>query len=696
MKSSEHGRFNIARVGYNIEFPPDDLFLGTHGAISIDRSGGTTTGQKEILLKQLSILAGGIHAPQDDIIRLIPAKATGTGFQFDGSGMLGAAILSKTRLKGDYLDNQWDNGADGMMFKYERIYVLTQTINAATRVVDAAIVPENPKIPQDSTSPPGVNVVNLGANSEFYRWHWLVESGRDTDNYVPIMNVTNAIGQPAGATFNSLVDQFVDVNAWLRGHVGPILFGVTDNYMAPNGAGSQHNVMFYFPPGKKAVAFPWDCDFLSQANPTTTTLIGGDVAKFIANPVWKRLYYGHMLDILNRSFNTATMTQWAAHYSRFGTDDMNGSVTAYLTPRANYALSQVSVAIPFVVFARTSADNITAATPFTTVTGNGWVNVAEIRLQGSAEPLAVTWTGQSTWSLQLPVSAGLNTYTLVPYDTNGVQVTNAISGGTPVTATITVTGTGAVFPAGPGNLIVSELHYNPPGNTDATEFIELLNITGATLDLSGCHFDEELGQGINYTFASGVQVPAGGRILIARDRAAFVAAYPAATPLAAGEYNPGGLDNGGESLVLYAASGLEIFRFAYDDSKGSTDGGGKSLVRVIGSTPTPADYTWRPSMTIGGNPGTTDALQFTGNAADDLDSDLHSALIEYAFGTSDTSFNAATDFLNPNGSLPPTQAPVLPNADSAIVILESSDDLNTWTNAASPWRRYWRLKVTLR
>ena len=700
LKSSEHGRFNIARVGYNIEFPPDDLFLGTHGGISVDRSGGTVTGQKEILLKQLSILAGGIHAPQDDIVRLIPARATGTGFQFDGSGMLGAAILSKTRLKRDYLDNQWENGGDGMMFKYERIYVLTQTINPVTRVVDASVVPENPKIPQDSTSPPGVNVTNLGTNSEFYRWHWLVEGGRDADNYVPIMNLTSAMGQAAGATFNNLVNQQVDVNAWLRAFVPGALFGVTDCYTAPTG-NAQHNVLFYFPPGRKAVMFPWDQDFLAQSNPTTTSLTGGgggDLNKFLANPAWKRLYWGHMLDVLNRAFNTPTMTQWATHYQRFGTDEMvNSSVVNYLTPRANYALSQVSAQIPFAAFTRTSADNITVTTPFTTVTGNGWVNIAEIRLQGSAEPLAVTWTGQSTWSLQLPVSAGTNTYTLIPYDSNGVQLTNnAANTGTPMSATVTVTGTGGIFPAGPGNLVVSELHYNPAGTTDDTEFIELLNITGTTLDLGGCHFDEENGQGISYTFASGVQVPAGGRILVARNRTAFLAAYPTATPVAAGEFNPTALDNGGETLVLYAASGLEIFRFTYNDNLNSTDGGGRSLVRVVGCTPDANDYTWRASMADGGNPGGSDAIMFTGNPLDDLDHDGVAAIIEYAFGTSDTVWNPSTDFLTINGSATPLPATPLPNADCAITEFQASDDLIDWTGATSPARRFWRWKVTLR
>ncbi len=643
LKSSEHGRFNIVRVGYNIEFPPDDLFLGTHGGISIDRSGGTTTGQKEILLKSLCVLAGGIHAPQDDIIRLIPAKAASpTGIAFDGSGMLGAAILSKTRLKGDYLDSQFTNGGDGMMFKYERIYVLTQTINPATRVVDASVVVENPKIPQDTTSPPGVAVTNLGASSEIYRWHWLVEGGRDADDYTGatnlgtpfpntgIVNLVTAIGQAAGSTFNTEVDKYIDVNAWLRAHVPSVLYGVTDNYMAPNGAGSQHNTLFYFPPGQKAVAFPWDNDFLAQSNPTTTTLIGGDIAKFIANPVWKRLYYGHMLDILNRSFNTATMTTWATHYSRFGTDDMVPSVSAYLTPRANYALAQISVAIPSVAFTRTSASPVTVATPFATVAGDGWVNIAEIRLQGSTEALAVTWTDENSWTLQLPVSAGTNTYTLVAYDTNGTSLG---------TTSVTVTGSGGIFPASTGNLVVTELHYNPLGSTEATEFIELLNVTGATLDLTNCHFDEELGQGIAFTFANGTQVAAGARIIVTRLRASFLAAYPTvpAAQVAAGQFDPSGLDNGGERIVLYSAGGLPIFDFTYSDNLAPTDGNGRSMVRVVSSTaPNWSTYEWRASTADGGNPNASDALVFSGPVNADADNDGTPALMEYMLGTSDS------------------------------------------------------------
>ena len=633
LKSSEHGRIAENRCGYTLEFPSDDLFFGIHDTVAVDRSGGVVTGQKEILLKRLENTAGGIYAPEDDICRVISAVGTFPPGQFTGSGITGAAILSKTRMDKEYLDNQFPNGGDGSMHKYERVYVLTETINPTTRAIGvpaagtAAV--EYMKVPQASTSPPGVNVVSLGSNKEAYRWYWLLQNNREADDFSGIINVTNAVGQAGGsASFNSLVAQHVNVETWLRACIPATLYGVTDNYLGAGGNG-QHNTLIYFPPGQKAVLMPWDLDFLDQSNTSASLTARGDVDKFIANPVWKRLFYGHLQDILSRSFNSSYMTTWAQHYSRFGTDDMTSQVGTYLVPRANFAASQITAQIPSVAFARTSASPVTVSTPFTTVTGNGWINIAQIRLQGSNEPLNVTWTGQTTWSLQLPVNAGTNTYTLNAYDYSGAFISSV---------SVTVTGSGGVFPAGPGNLVVSELHYNPPGNGDATEFIELLNVTNSTLDLTGCHFDEENGQGIAFAFANSTQVAAGARIIVTKNRSAFLAAYPSATAqTAAGQYDPSSLDNNGESVVLYAASGFEIFRFTYSDSPQSTDGDGRSLVRILSTTaPSGTTYEWRASTVDGGNPGTTDALPFAGTPLGDGDQDGIQALLEYAFGTDDS------------------------------------------------------------
>lgn len=729
LKSSEHGRFQQNRVGWNVKFGADNMLLGAHETISIDRSGnasnegldGTSvTSQREILLKQVMNAAGGIYSQEDDLIRMIPTVAAGSPAPaYNGSLALGEAILSKSRFDDEYLDGQWDNGGSGPLFKQEYIYPLSQTIDPVTRVVTThatggtlSAAAEGLKVPQTggSPGPAGIavqaytppatgNALYTIDPKENYRWHWLLRNSRTGDDYSGVIAAATAIGQAttgAPSAFTTQTEAALNVDAWLRASALPMMWMVTDNYLGNTGA--THNFILYFPPGEKGVAIPWDCDYLGQTTAAATVnnlTGGGSIAKFVVNGANKRRYYCHVLDILNRSFNDAFLTQWATHYARFGADNVTSSLPV-LRLRANYlrdiimgtnvsgSNAGLTRVIPNAAFAITTPGPVNSATPFTPLTGTGWLDIDTIRLQGSPAPLAVTWTGETAWSLQLPVSAGTATYVLEAVRKNGT-----VAG----TAAIQVNGTGGIFPAGPGNLMVSELHYNPPGPDDTTEFIELLNITGATLNLSGCHFDDN-GQGLAFTFLSGTTIAPGGRILVVRDAAAFAAAYPGAGPVA-GVFT-GALDNSGEEIVLFSASGQEILRFNYDDSKGSTDGGGRSLVRAIGCTPLPAEYLWRPSTAAGGNPGTTDALTFSGDPLADADADGHSALVEYAFGTSDSVWNPATDFLTPAGALSPVQALPLPNADCARVEFQSSDDLTVWTSAGSPSRRYWRWKVTLR
>jgi hypothetical protein len=168
----------------------------------------------------------------------------------------------------------------------------------------------------------------------------------------------------------------------------------------------------------------------------------------------------------------------------------------------------------------------------------------------------------------------------------------------------------------------------------------------------------------------------------------------------------GALDNGGESIVLYSASGQVILRTGYSDSDGSTDGGGYTLVRVLSTTnPDPAGTDWRPSTVTGGNPGTSDAMAFAGTANADSDNDGLTALMEYGLGTSDSSFtSASTAFsaaLNPDGSV--TLAwPTAPNADDVSLAAESSDNLSTWTPVVGKnvppggTKKYFRLKAAVR
>ena len=643
LKSSEHGRYNSARVGYNLQFAADQPFLGVHKAVSVDRSGGTSAGQKEILIKTVTNAAGGINAPEDDIIRIIAPVATGTGFAYNGSTMTGPAILSKTRFDDTYLDGQWENGGDGPVFKYERVYVLTQTINPLTRVIDGGIVPENPKIPQDSTGPPGVNVTTLGTNKENYRWYWLIENARGNDDYQKIMNVAGAIGQAAGsAAFKTQTNQFLDVSALLRGHVPAILYGVVDNYLT---AAAQHNVLFYFPPGGKGILFPWDLDFLNQGSSTAPLTGGQDLGKFLADPINRRLYYGHMLDVLNRSYNDAFMTRWATHYSTFGTDDLRTSLT-YLRARATYARNVVTgqngqtAPVPVVAFSLTSGATMEVATPFATITGKGWIDVDTIRLAGSPGQLSVTWTDANSWTLQLPLFVGTQLYTL-----EGVRPDGTISG----TVSLTVTSTSGIAPAAADNLVISRIHYHPAAplpaeltagytSSDDFEYLEFQNIGSNIVDLTNCRFDS----GITYAFAANTRIPVGERLILPRRAAAFALRHPGVTTAPefyiAAEPDANKLSDGGEELSLLSAAGLEIKRFSYDDNApwpDAADGAGNTLTLISPmANPDHNDpASWRASAVAGGSPGMAEGTIFTGEANADSDGDGLNDLLEFAMGS---------------------------------------------------------------
>ena len=258
-----------------------------------------------------------------------------------------------------------------------------------------------------------------------------------------------------------------------------------------------------------------------------------------------------MLDVLNKSFNDAFLTKWATHYSRFGVS-MTASLP-YLRNRATYARNQVNTAVPTVPFSITTAGPLTVNTPTAALTGKGWVNVAEIKLEGAKSPLPVTWTAISTWSIQLPLRGGTQTYVLQALDPDGAVI---------ATAPITITATAGPFPATTGSLIASEINYNPPELDDLTEFIELLNATSDTIDLSGCQFVEVEGEGISYVFPAGVQLAPGARLLVTRDQAAMTARYGAGLNMAPGTF-VGALSNSGERLILLAANGQEIFRLRY-------------------------------------------------------------------------------------------------------------------------------------
>ncbi|MGC6567836.1 MAG: CotH kinase family protein [Akkermansiaceae bacterium] len=228
-------------------------------------------------------------------------------------------------------------------------------------------------------------------------------------------------------------------------------------------------------------------------------------------------------------------------------------------------------------------------------------------------------------------------------------------------------------PARAGNLIVSELNYHPPTGQEGREFIELLNVSGETIDLGGASFSE----GIDFTFPQNTTLPAGGRIMVVNDAGSFLPEEQAAI---AGVFENGtGLANGGEQIALVDYFGNTIFDFTYGDNAPWTelaDGNGPSLTLMVvdGKANLSDPANWRPSAEPGGSPGESDRTIFSGVATDDDNGNGVPNLVEYAVGPELTPGSVLIDG---ETYLTLTFRRNL-RADDVVISVESSDDLSNW------------------
>ncbi len=256
-----------------------------------------------------------------------------------------------------------------------------------------------------------------------------------------------------------------------------------------------------------------------------------------------------------------------------------------------------------------------------TLAGTGWVDVHEIRLSNGSD-LNSTWTTTDDW--QLALGQGVHPVTLEAYDRQG----NLLGSDS---ITITITRNGGLETPNMTNLVISEIYYNPSGQDESTEFIELRNVGDSALDLSGTRFTA----GIDFTFPEGTTLAPDRNILVVANRIAFAAAYDGGFQIS-GEFENGTvLSNGGELITLQSNTGTNIQSFTYDDDPPwptAADGDGFSLVLLnpVSLPDHSLPPSWRASSETGGNPGTSDECPaFVGDANAHNDYDDVPALIEH-------------------------------------------------------------------
>jgi hypothetical protein len=163
---------------------------------------------------------------------------------------------------------------------------------------------------------------------------------------------------------------------------------------------------------------------------------------------------------------------------------------------------------------------------------------------------------------------------------------------------------------------MTELIYNPLGPltaaeiaagvtaTNQFEYIELLNVGGASIDLTNLRFT--VGVTFDFSTASQTSLAPGEYVHLVSDATAFPVRYGSGLPVI-GVYTGTRLANGVEQLVLQLVTGTIVHDFSYDDAWHSgTDGTGFSLEIINPGAATSSwglPSAWKASDSVGGTPG---------------------------------------------------------------------------------------------
>ena len=165
-----------------------------------------------------------------------------------------------------------------------------------------------------------------------------------------------------------------------------------------------------------------------------------------------------------------------------------------------------------------------------------------------------------------------------------------------------------IFSTGKAQVIISEIMYNPPeSGTDSLEYIELHNKGNAAVDMSGWTM-----LGVDYTFAAGASIPAGGYVVLAKSANAFQLVF-GFTPIV---WTAGALSNNGEALEVRDAAGTVVDNVTFMNAvpwppEGA--GTGPSIVLCDFNSDNSLAANWQPAPTatgvfvnnieVKGNPG---------------------------------------------------------------------------------------------
>ncbi len=408
-KGSERGRPSDARLGFHVTFDPLAPLRGVYESVSIDRSEGTRTGQREILMDLVMAHAGAVSAEYNDLIYLFAPRATHTG----------PALLQTARFGDVMLDNQFEDGSDGRLYEYELVYFPTTTVDGA---------PDGLKLPQPDDVV-GVPLRSLGPDPEAYRYPYLVKNNRKDQDFSGLIAFLEVFGGSDDELADTLAD-VIDVAQWLRAFAFMSLAGAVDHY----GAGAQHNAQLYLRPSDgRALLFPHDLDYF-PGNPDSPLVGSGDLGRLLRLPGNRRRFYQDLYEIIETTYNDDYLAHWRDQLGALLPGQPFASHHDFMVQRAEWVMNGASDAVtktfPYVPFAidEPGDGRLRAVVGSVVVHGFGWLDVHKLVLltdppqSPGTQSLAITWFDGGAWAVPLDLPVGLHEVTLEARDVHGAVV----------------------------------------------------------------------------------------------------------------------------------------------------------------------------------------------------------------------------------------------------------------------------------
>ncbi len=357
LKGSMFSRQDTSRTGYNVRFHPDQKFRGVHETVRFDQNG-----ESEILVKYFAAAIGNLGGSYDDVFQLTTP-----------SGQGGGPTLTFLAAHDDvFLREQFENGQEGTLFKFEGIRVMQTTVDRN---------PESLKLYQPIGWVSQFDIQDLGNDKELYRWPYLIHNNRDRDDFDPIVALAKTFSLE-GKALEQAAAELLDIEQWMSTFAIMSLFGIGDAYSQ----GNPHNLNIYQRPSDgKLLAFPWDWDFVFSQAPTAPLHGNKNMGKLIDLPPFEHMFLGQLHHMISTQFNRATMEHWTRNF-----DSLLGGIRGLVNSidrRGSFVLGR----LPAEVFFQIGTDESNVMTT-ELVNASSQARVLVPSTDNGGDQLGDTWT----------------------------------------------------------------------------------------------------------------------------------------------------------------------------------------------------------------------------------------------------------------------------------------------------------------